>query len=661
MKKNQKNTESKRPVVGIMTGSFHTENSSRIARVAGEAMKDMDVDVRLYQGLDAARYLNVKSYVDKGFDHHYYSLFGYSNFDQPDILIVSFGTISAIQKPLSLDDFLSNLPDVPVILLEDDHPPKNGICITIDNYGAMKECVEHLAGHGCKDIVFVSGPTDVPDAKLRLNAYMDAMRGLNLTVTKDMIVYGDFTDKVDPLIEECIQSHGVPDAFACANDDMAESVYRVLKARGLTPGKDVCVTGFDDIPAAALMDPPLSTVRQDFDAVSTTAVKVAKEYLEGKNDLSEPLHIPATFIARQSCGCKARESKKKENEKFSEIRHLEDRALVKSARYQNMMSSLMIRNLLKEDITIKGFFKQLGSQLCALGTKRSYICLLDNPKRISAKNRMFVPDQLLLCMYQEGESIKAYDTEKAPVIQTGDLRKFHTSEKGKQVATFLLFYGDIQYGILCVELTTKEEMFYYTLSLEIGSGLRFLYLALKQRETMDDLVTKNEMLDYSATHDLLTGCMNRSGFSYASNKSYNEATGDSRMVAVMGDLDHLKQINDTFGHDAGDSAIKRTAKVLEECLPEGSIIGRTGGDEFACFFCLKKGESFEKAAFRKSVKASNKIYNSKAGKPYYVDVSLGCYEFVKKEGVDLSEAFRIADAELYKEKKKRRDSVIKES
>ena len=56
------------------------------------------MDVCLFQGLDASRFLNIDGYVDAGFDRHYYSQFEYSRFICPDILIVSFSTISAIKN-----------------------------------------------------------------------------------------------------------------------------------------------------------------------------------------------------------------------------------------------------------------------------------------------------------------------------------------------------------------------------------------------------------------------------------------------------------------------------------------------------------------------------------------------------------------------------------
>ena len=649
------NTKKKRPVVAIMTGSFHTENSSKIGNVTGQFFLDKDIDVRLYQGLDAGRFLDVGASLDEGFDSHYYSLFGYSKFDSPDIIIISFGTISAVKNPLSLREFIAGIPDVPIILLEDDSDVPGGIHITIDNYAGMRQAIEHLIHvHGKKDIIFVAGPDRVPDAHVRLCAYTDVMEENDIEITDGMIVYGDFTDNVDGLIEEALWTHGMPEAFACANDDMASSVYRVLRSRGMEPGRDVLVTGFDNTPAAGHMTPPLATVNQNFKEVSRTAFEKALLILEQQK--YESATIAAEFMPRQSCGCSPQVDFSKDH-MLSDWN--KDQQLINRLKLNNMMSSLTVRNLFKEDVTMGAFFENLGKQLKLLKTERSYICLLDAPKKICTEDKMFTPDKLYLHMYQDRDSVQAYDESKGIEIVPGDLCKYNCEKKCSRVATFMLFYGQYQYGVFCVELSPKQMLFYYTISLEIGSGLRYLYLALDQKKTLRTLREKNQILDYTASHDTLTGYLNRAGvmteaFSYMRKYKIGE-----RFVAVMGDLDHLKQINDTFGHDSGDYAICHAANAIAHALPEGAPLGRTGGDEFTCFFHAEEEETCAEG-FKKRVKQFCSEMDETDGQPFYIGVSIGCYEFEFTDSTDLPAMLKKADEALYEAKKSRRPSVIRE-
>ena len=651
----------RRPVVGVMTGSLHTENSSKIGAAISRSFKEENVDVRLYQGLDAKRYLDAGVYLDKGFDYHYYSLFGYSKFDEPDILIISFGTISAVVDPLSLEDFLSRLPDVPVVLMEDDTEIEKGINVTIDNYQGMKSCIEHLLDvHGYRDILFVSGPRAVPDACIRLKAYQDCMIEHGIEISQDSIVYGDFTENITHLMEEALMAHGIPEAIACANDDMAKGVYRVVKAHGLTPGKDIAITGFDNIPTSAYMKPPLSTVYQNFYDVSKMAVRKALSYLQNDGEFTT-CKLPAKFLPRESCGCCSGEKTEEETDELPFSDKVEGQRMIDHLKVDNILSSLLIRNLFTEDITMSGFFENLGRQIALMNTKRSYICLLGEPKKIDEHDKMFTPETLYMHLYQDGVQILSYGEDDAPVIYPGGLAKYSTADEKVEMATFLLFYGDIHYGIFCVELDTSQMLFYYTLSLEIGSSLRYLYLALDQKKTLQVLSEKNQILDYTASHDNLTGYLNRAGVISDSFEYIHSFKKGTHFVAVMGDLDHLKQINDTFGHDAGDDAICTSAKALAYALPDGSPLGRTGGDEFTCLFSCGEDGAAEIEEFKKRVRDYCERENAEGGRPYYIGVSLGCYEFMPGEEIDLPAMLKLADRELYEAKKLRRSNVIRES
>ncbi|MDR6212935.1 GGDEF domain-containing protein [Paracidovorax wautersii] len=84
-----------------------------------------------------------------------------------------------------------------------------------------------------------------------------------------------------------------------------------------------------------------------------------------------------------------------------------------------------------------------------------------------------------------------------------------------------------------------------------------------------------------ATTDALTGIANRRGFDLHAQTLLAEALeARDSVTAVMFDLDHFKRINDTYGHDVGDRALKLFARLLSEALPSGALAGRMGGEEF---------------------------------------------------------------------------------
>ena len=399
-----KNTESKdvnneRKTVAVLTGSFYMDYSRKLAKTLCDALSDEgDFSVCLLQGLDASRFLNFGDYVDDGFDSHYYTQFEYCKYLKPDYLVVSYGTISVIPNALTANELLDRLPDVPVILLETELRRPNCVSIVMDNYAGMKSCIEHLiVEHGCREILFVAGSDGVPDAGVRLRAYCDTMRSHNIDVSDDMIGHGDFTDHVEPQIEALLKSHPHPDAIVCSNDEMAECAYRILRLHGMEPGRDVAVTGFDDSTAASYMMPPLTSVRQDLDELTQNIIHQIRAFDAGT--YPDRVLLPAKLQVRQSCGCICNNNS---SEPYATLMN-EGRSKIKRLTNRNILTALMLRKLLREDVSRDEFFLQLGRLLHALEIEYSEIRLLPEPVVMDTTMRMIVPDQLHLQMRQNGD------------------------------------------------------------------------------------------------------------------------------------------------------------------------------------------------------------------------------------------------------------------
>jgi len=94
----------------------------------------------------------------------------------------------------------------------------------------------------------------------------------------------------------------------------------------------------------------------------------------------------------------------------------------------------------------------------------------------------------------------------------------------------------------------------------------------------------HRLLAYQASHDALTGLMNRREFEVqVKDRLESTATQDIPHILLFVDLDQFKVINDTCGHAAGDELLRRVTRLFEGCLREGDIVARLGGDEFGVF------------------------------------------------------------------------------
>ena len=170
------------------------------------------------------------------------------------------------------------------------------------------------------------------------------------------------------------------------------------------------------------------------------------------------------------------------------------------------------------------------------------------------------------------------------------------------------------------------------------------------------LEEKNHILSMISMYDELTKLLNRRGFMEKALHMMGQNKG-KKACMVFADVDHLKEINDSFGHAAGDFAIITAANYLRENLPKDAVIARLGGDEYVALFvaeaCCK-----EQAVF--NIKSYAKQFNKDSDKPFYVEMSVGAYEFVCDGSSELGELFKKSDAVLYEEKQNRRPSVKKE-
>ena len=118
---------------------------------------------------------------------------------------------------------------------------------------------------------------------------------------------------------------------------------------------------------------------------------------------------------------------------------------------------------------------------------------------------------------------------------------------------------------------------------------------------------------------------------------------------IVGDCDHLKLVNDTYGHLAGDQYIVSCAKLMKETLPEKALIFRTGGDEFVAF--LPDTPETETRSQLDALREGAKKY---AVSNCTLSVSLGCS--VMKRGDILARCIERADDQMYLDKQARHRS-----
>jgi LacI family transcriptional regulator len=210
--------------------------------------------------------------------------------------------------PESVDESeLRRLYDIsfPVVLLH--QAPPDGInfpMVTVENRSGAEMLVSHLIEkHGRRRIGFLRGPEGHVDSLWRERGYRSALESHNITFTASLVGYGGFDETT---ARETIQSwllDGLDfDAVFAGDDDSALGVIAALKQAGRQVPRDVAVVGFDDIPFARIINPPLTTIRAPIEQVGREAVGLLVKYIRQKH-CESTLLLPTELVIRQSCGC----------------------------------------------------------------------------------------------------------------------------------------------------------------------------------------------------------------------------------------------------------------------------------------------------------------------------------------------------------------------
>ncbi len=174
-------------------------------------------------------------------------------------------------------------------------------------------------------------------------------------------------------------------------------------------------------------------------------------------------------------------------------------------------------------------------------------------------------------------------------------------------------------------------------------------------EDIHDRKLTEETLRWAAHHDDLTGLANRRLFRERLQKALNDTLGSPRAAGLLVmDLDHLKQINDRFGHDAGDDLLKEFAQRLRSVVRSGDTVARLGGDEFAVLLPGIAGEG-DVAAMADAILARMQEPLKRNGKLLDCRTSIGGAISVGF-GMSPEELQKQADLALYRSKTSGRGS-----
>ncbi|WP_062287781.1 LacI family DNA-binding transcriptional regulator [Demequina phytophila] len=207
-----------------------------------------------------------------------------------DAIVVVVAQVAALEVVQGLD------LGVPIVAVASTAHPGPRI-VSIDQYRGARAAVRHLAELGHSRILHIAGPADAPDATERVRGWRDELAARRLEVVEPLT--GDWSAASGHRIGIGLDIEPGTAIFV-GNDQMAVGLLSALRGRALRVPEDVSVVGFDDIPEAAYLYPPLTTVHQDFEALGRMAMQKVLVALEEGAAESSATPIPTTLVVRAS-------------------------------------------------------------------------------------------------------------------------------------------------------------------------------------------------------------------------------------------------------------------------------------------------------------------------------------------------------------------------
>lgn len=175
--------------------------------------------------------------------------------------------------------------------------------VTVENVEGTRIGVEHLFAMGHKDVALLGGPPQHSTAKERERGYHDALRAAGRAIRPDLVRYGDFREEggYDGM-RALLALARRPTAVFVANNLMTLGAFRALHEAGVRIPDEMALVGFDDMPWATSLNPPLTAVSQPSQEIGSSAADLLLDRLARPDRATRHLILETTLVVRASCG-----------------------------------------------------------------------------------------------------------------------------------------------------------------------------------------------------------------------------------------------------------------------------------------------------------------------------------------------------------------------
>lgn len=630
--------------IAVLMGTINMENQKQIMEGMIDAAKETNNNVYIFTNHSGRRENKESIKVT-------YQIMELPDFEYFDGAVVALNTINYPPTASYVMDKVRT-SRIPAITL--DRKAEGYGCLQSSSYDAQYKVIEHLIQvHGCREIVYVCGPIGYEEAEKRFQGYRDALEDNGIPFKEENVIEGFFTLESGLNAARMIHTENMkPDAVACASDNMAVGVLEYYRAVGIRVPQDVLLVGFDNSEAAEYSSPSITSIDKNPYELGRRAVYEILAVMDGKEPVCET--ISAEPVYRVSCGCKDKDD--------TDIERLKYKYIQKDV-YTGHLSE-MINGAVSDFSGLKkpeDVLPILKKSIYRIGLKSFYMCLCERDKvYVLPKNNMgsnfdllqvntgYTEHMELPLAYEYGK-INRYQSFPKGMVLPKEIRDRNKEKGGNYYVITPIYFQKCCYGY-CVsgndKLALKNNLYYSWLA-NIGVA----YENIRKWMLLQDTVIR---LNNVWSYDALTQLYNRAGFFYEA-KTILEILKlrDSKIFVLFSDVDGLKKVNDTQGHETGDKLIKMMADCFTENLSNDMLAMRYGGDEFVVFGSYEDDSEIEYLI--SAIHDSIERRNASGKNSFVLSTSIGVSKYRAKDVKELSDLIETADASMYEQKRQKRE------
>lgn len=501
--------------------------------------------------------------------------------------------------------------------------------VQLDNYRSIQLPVNHLYDHGVRRFFYVGGPMTNLDAKDRAQGVMDFLSSKGLTC--ETFHEGDFTYESGAQVIHDLLNQGIPlpEAFVFANDEMAIGAHATLLSKGYRVPQDVKLVGFDDNDQDRHIIAQLTTVNQGFPNIVFKGLDLLR------NKTIHNVVVPGELVVRESCGCESQI--KNVNEEYIEKKHYMEKVRLSHLAFMDNLS-------LQAQLSVVNSYDQLRQLLKEITIHYSnfefHLCLfkentlpIDSPLVFEFPENMTCFLSLTQGQFHENIEFKTENILPAIIREKTDTRVFFV---------YPLRMDHMSYGYIACNSSTAQDRRFVSLK-------DLLNISLNRIEMQRELDRYKRELENLSFKDSLTLSYNHRGFHRLCQPRFSESIAKGLLPAVIyGDVDYLKLINDTYGHDNGDAVIIAASEFLNAAFPN-DIVARIGGDEYVVFIEDFSGVDFD--ALKIELDTLMRHKSDELNKPFTFKMSFGFSLYDASRHHSLEEMIKEADNALYEDRR----------